>query len=272
MRTWVLLALLFGCGATPQVLPATQSQATAWIGDQHWPIARAWVFSRDNDNLHWTVAAVVAMAFPATFDGDLRQVHVEIAGVRHSVRSLGGDPTATYFEFDAELEAVPNLARGLGVDPAPRTDPGLVLTARLEPIEGSNPPTRGMHLRFVLENHGPASMTFLSGGTQARRVGVPLFEITVEHNGSNLPAPPQPPYLGGLSPIVTLAPGASHAWDVDLAYWARSDEGGLYVVRALLTLESESSGGREHSSYDYAAMRWDVKLGATCEFWDDGDG
>ena len=262
MRLWIFL-LLSACSApAPIAVPPTP---TGWIDDQAFPISKAWVFSEDNENVRWSVVLASMRGFPEEFRGDLQSAHVDFAGESRAVRGIGGSPSVVYFTFEADRAGAAQCAKGLGVQAHARVDPRLTLSCRLEPVDPAPAGHSQRIARFVMQNAGQRPFTFLSHGIGQSSERDSHFQVTIDRNGIRLPEVASPMDLGGPRQQVTLEPGGSHSFELDLAAWASFDEPGLYRIHAQVRLEIEAPYDRKGDPYDYAHLRWEAASAAECE-------
>lgn len=266
-----LLIVLFAVGCRAAVVErpapdpaaglAPRPDAAARIGGRDYPVDGAWVTSEDNLNRRWAVVLASHRPFPAEPITDLSLVTVEVAGVPHAVRAVGGDPRITLFELAAEGLEIAGLARRLGVEPRPRQDPGLRLEARLEPV-----PEAPRHLTFTVRNLGSAPFEHLRAGQGMGAGPDPGIELRVERNGVPLAIREPRIDFGGLGKRRRLAPDESERFGLDLEDWFGPLPPGHYRVAAVLHLVIEPTSNVGELSYARAHGRWDQSVAAECSF------
>ncbi len=152
--------------------------------------------------------------------------------LRLPAQSWGSSGDEGDFCFRATPPQARAFAAALGL-PARQREPWRgELSAKLEPVGELALGSEHLPLRFTLTNTGPVALWFMDGGRGRNELGRDnRFTFVIERDGERL-ATRELPDFGGMAVERRLAPGESHALELDLAHWIRLERPGRYSVRA----------------------------------------
>lgn len=273
MRIHGRLLFLFAASCAPHVGAPSPSEPIAGPGftqgaqtphlsiqGERLAIHAARVESMANDNGSFWISVD---AQGARLEPSLDEAYLVVVGERLAITGASSDPGSgvTTYARQADRAQALHLASALGVELEERVPPGHRLRAHFEAPESVAAGATSVPIRFVLENIGDVPITFLDGGRgrnergrderfsfELARDGVPLEPIALVN-------------FGGLGAFRTLIPGATHAFELDLAAWICFDEAGTWA--GIGAYEMEITGREAHS--DRASDRWDDVLRAALE-------
>jgi len=260
----LLLVLLCACAAS---VPAPREACVRLlIDDAQAPFHDPQVLAIDDANETYEITLggkALDTAHPHTIEltlGDLRLV----------AQSWGSSGDAGDFTFRASAAQARAFAAALGVSARERPPWRAVLTGKLEPLGELAAGAEHLPLSFTLTNTGPVAVWFLDGGRGRNELGRDnRFTFVIERDGERL-ATRELMDFGGLGVERRLAPGESHALELDLAHWSRLERAGKYVLRAsyeaeLMPADYEPGKALPNGWHAHVGRTKSVEAGLTIE-------
>jgi hypothetical protein len=225
------LVLCAACAApAPSTEPCQKPACVSFLVDETEAAFRdPQVLAVDDANEHWQIS-LGGKPLPEPESG--HTIELVLGELRLVAQSWGRSGDEGDFTFPATPAEARRFAAALGV-PAQEREPWRgELTGTLEAAAELVAGAEHLPLRFTLTNTGPVALWFMDGGRGRNELGRDnRFTFVIEREGERLPTRELDDF-GGLGSYRRLAPGESHAFELDLAHWNRLDRAGQYRLRA----------------------------------------